>query len=350
VVAAERERTTDGTERVTMGLVAVIAAVAVVWLLRAAAIVAIPLATAFFIAIVVYPVQRWLGRRLTRARWAAVPLTMTVVVVVIGGGMWALAESVDEAVEAAPRYAPRVAALWNDVRAAIESSGVPVPENLLASTDVQRRLASLGASLARVAWETLTGLVLVFFLVLLMLLEGSDWSRNARRLLPDDRGTHLADDITGIAGKVRQFLYVRTVLGLLSAVAAAAWLLALGVDLVLVWAVLTFLLNYVPNLGSILAAVPPSLMAVIQFGPVHGLAAAAGLAAIEQVIGNYIDPRMQGRRLQLSPVVVLVALVFWTWMWGPAGALLSVPLTVTLLAAASHTTALRNVAALLERS
>ena len=104
----------------------------------------------------------------------------------------------------------------------------------------------------------------------------------------------------------------------------------------MVWALLTFALNYIPNLGSIVAVMPPSLMALVQHGPIRGLITLGGLAVIEQVIGNYVDPRMQGRRLQVSPVVVLVALVFWTWMWGVPVALLAVPMTVTLLAAAAH--------------
>jgi AI-2 transport protein TqsA len=150
-----------------------------------------------------------------------------------------------------------------------------------------------------------------------------------------------------IAGKVRQYLYVRTVLGAMSATIAGVWLLLLDVDLVLVWVLLTFLLNYIPNLGSIIAVVPPSLMALLQHGPLRGALVLGGLAIFEQIIGNYIDPRMQGRRLQISPVVVLVALVFWTWMWGPAGALLAVPMTVTALAAASYSETLRPLVTLL---
>ncbi len=140
---------------------------------------------------------------------------------------------------------------------------------------------------------------------------------------------------------MRQYLFIRTVLGAVSAVAAGAWLLILDVDLVLVWVVLTFALNYIPNIGSIIAVFPPSLMALLQHGPTYGLLTLGGLTVFEQVIGNFIDPRMQGRRLRVSPVVVLVALLFWSWMWGPVGALLAVPMTVLLLAAAAHVPRLR---------
>jgi AI-2 transport protein TqsA len=189
--------------------------------------------------------------------------------------------------------------------------------------------------------EIVAGLVLVFFLVVLMLLEAAVWRDNTRRALSDAHGRLALDTVAEVADKIRGYLYVRTMLGFVSAAAAGVWLFVLDVDLVLVWVVLIFLLNYIPNIGSIIAVLPPSLLAMLQHGPLHGAIVLGGLGVIEQIIGNFIDPRMQGRRLHLSPVLVLTALVFWTWVWGPVGALLAVPMTVTLLAAAEHVPALR---------
>jgi AI-2 transport protein TqsA len=273
---------------------------------------------------------------------------MALFVAILGGGVWAMAEALDEAAEQAPQYAGTFQERWQEVVQFAEQNGFPLPQDLTSSpSDATGRITTLAATALRTAWDLLSGLVLVFFLVLLMLLEASDWSRIARRIRPGRESAEgLRGTVTMIAGKVRQYLYVRTVLGAISAAIAGVWLLLLGVDLVLVWVVLTFLLNYIPNLGSIIAVFPPSLMALVQHGPLRGAIVLAGLAVFEQIIGNYIDPRMQGRRLQISPVVVLIALVFWTWMWGPAGALLAVPMTVTLLAAAAHSETLRPLVAL----
>lgn len=327
-------------------LIGIIAAVCVIWLLRTAAIVAIPIVTAFFIAISVYPVLVFLRERLKRFRWAALPLTLVLLVAVVGGAVWILAESVDEAVEAAPQHADRAQEAWDQARSSMTAAGLPVPENLWQTANVQERLTRYGTAAVRLAWDTITGLVLVFFLVLLMLLEGPLWSRNAQRLLRDPAGRTIVDAVGEVATKVRQYLYVRSVLGLMSAAAAGLWLLVLDVDLVLVWVVLTFLLNYIPNVGSVIAVLPPSLMAIVQYGPMYGLLVLGGLTVFEQIIGNYIDPRMQGRRLQISPVIVLASLVFWTWVWGPLGAVLSVPVTLTLLAAAARSERLRPFASL----
>lgn len=328
--------------------VGVIAAVAVIWLLRSAAVVAMPLAAAFFVAIAIYPVQVWLSGRLPRHQWAAPLLTMALLVLLLGGLIWGIAEAVDEAVERTPSYSDRLQHSWSQLVTSAHGYGVPLPQDLTGSTDVRQRLASFGTAVARTVWEIVSGLVLVLFLVILMLLEGATWRRNARRTFALwGRGGQPGQIVDEIAGKVRTYLWVRTVLGVMSAVAASVWLLVMGVDLVLVWALLTLALNYIPNLGSIIAVMPPSLMALVQHGPVRGLITLAGLAVIEQVIGNYIDPRMQGRRLQVSPVVVLSGLVFWTWMWGVTGALLAVPMTVTLLAAAAHSERLRPLSTLL---
>lgn len=322
-------------------LLGVIAVVAAVWLLRAAAMVAIPLAAAFFIALIVHPVQMYLRARIMRPRWAPLALTMALIAVVLGGVIWATAESVDEAIEAAPQYQERFEGLWRSVQQSAKAVGLSFGEDALSAEDVQQRLGQLATSALRVAWEIASGLVLVFFLVLLMLLEAPIWSHNAPRVLGHGRGSRTLETLGQIAEKVRQYLYLRTLLGAMSAVAAGILLLLLQVDLVLIWVVLTFALNYIPNLGSIIAVIPPSLMALLQHGPTYGFITLGGLAVIEQIIGNFIDPRMQGRRLQISPTVVLVALVFWTWVWGPIGALLAVPMTVMLLAAAAHVPAVQ---------
>ncbi len=321
--------------------VAVLATVAAIWLLRAAAIVAIPLVTAFFIAIVVYPLLRTLRARVPRPEWAALALTMGVIAVVVGGAIWITAESVDEAIEAAPAYQDRFEHLWQGVQGTVRAAGLTLGEDLLASGDVQRRLGELATATLYLTWEIASGLVLVFFMVLMMLLEAPVWGHNTRTVLRHGHGRTAIETIEQIAVKVRQYLYVRTVMGLVSAVAAGAWLLVLQVDLVAIWVVLVFALNYIPNLGSIVAVVPPSLMALLQYGPGYGLLTLGGLTVLEQLIGNFIDPRMQGRRLRISPTIVLIALVFWTWMWGAIGALLAVPMTVTILAAAAHVPALQ---------
>src|SRR5690606_27131907 len=113
------------------------------------------------------------------------------------------------------------------------------------------------------------------------------------------------DAVDALASRLRRYLLIRTVTSVVSGVSAALWLWLMGVEFAYVWGLLTFALNYIPNVGSILSTILPSIMAFVQFGWAWGLATVGGLVAIEQVIGNFIDPRLQGRYLEISPVVVL---------------------------------------------
>ena len=153
--------------------------------------------------------------------------------------------------------------------------------------------------------------------------------------------------IPEVAHKVRWFMLIRTVLGLVSGLLATAWLWLLGVDFAPFWGVLFFLLNYLPNIGSIIAGIPPTVLAFVQLGFGWAVLAAGGLIVMEQFIGNFLDPRLQGRTLNVSSVVVLLSVIFWGWIWGVPGALIAVPLTVTLILVCANTEALRPIAILL---
>jgi AI-2 transport protein TqsA len=104
----------------------------------------------------------------------------------------------------------------------------------------------------------------------------------------------------------------------------------IGVDYFVLWGLLAFLLNFIPTLGSILAAVPPVLLAIIQLGVPEALAVGAVFFGINTIIGNILEPRFMGKGLDLSSLVVFLSLVFWGWILGPVGMLLSVPLTMTV--------------------
>jgi predicted PurR-regulated permease PerM len=107
-------------------------------------------------------------------------------------------------------------------------------------------------------------------------------------------------------------------------------LMLIGVDYALLWGLIAFLLNYVPNIGSIIAAIPAVLLALVQLGPVHAALVAGLYLIINVVMGNAVEPRLMGKSLGLSTLVVFLSLVFWGWVLGPVGMLLSVPLTMIM--------------------
>jgi len=108
------------------------------------------------------------------------------------------------------------------------------------------------------------------------------------------------------------------------------WLTILGVDYAVLWGLLAFLLNFVPTVGSFIAAVPAVLLALVQLGALYAGLSLGGFIVVNLVMGNVIEPRLMGKGLDLSPLVVFVSLVLWGWVLGPVGMLLSIPLTIMI--------------------
>jgi predicted PurR-regulated permease PerM len=140
-----------------------------------------------------------------------------------------------------------------------------------------------------------------------------------------------------IAEKIRQYLGVTALTSVVTGVASAAWAAVVGLDLALVWGMLNFLLNFVPTIGNIVGIVPPTVYAVLQFQSWSmALIVFLGFAVLQVAISYFLYPALQGRSLSLSPVAIIVALAFWSWVWGIAGALIAVPLTSALVIVAEQ--------------
>jgi len=131
---------------------------------------------------------------------------------------------------------------------------------------------------------------------------------------------------------VNQYIAIKSALSFLTGVLIYLWLLFIGVDYPVLWGLLAFLLNYIPTLGSILAAVPAVMLAFIQpgLGPLPALLTGLGYVVANVAVGNVLEPKLMGKGLGLSALVVFLSLVFWNWVLGPVGMLLSIPLTMTV--------------------
>jgi len=129
---------------------------------------------------------------------------------------------------------------------------------------------------------------------------------------------------------VSQYISVKALMSFLAGIASLAVLLIFGVDFAITWALLIFLFNFIPYLGSLVATALPIALALVQLGPWQALAIAVLLIAIQQVIGTFVEPRMAGHRLGVSPLLILLSLAFWGVMWGIVGMILAVPMLVML--------------------
>ncbi|ROU03752.1 AI-2E family transporter [Histidinibacterium lentulum] len=199
----------------------------------------------------------------------------------------------------------------------------------------------------RATGTMIAGTFLVVFFVLLLLAEARTWDAKLCEIAREGQETSWQSAVATTAGKLRRWLIVRTGVGILSAGLYAGWLWLFGIDLLPVWALLTFLLTFIPNIGSVISGVLPTVYALLTRDLGTAAAVGAGLFVIEQAIGSWLDPRIQGRQIAISPVVIFAALLIWSWIWGIAGALLSTPMTIAAMVLAAHVEPLRKIALLL---
>ena len=168
-----------------------------------------------------------------------------------------------------------------------------------------------------------------------------------RQATEDDVATEMRRALEPV--EVQRYLGQKTLISLTTGSLVAAAMAIIGVDFPLLWGMLAFLLNYIPALGSILAAIPPAILAIVQpelgFGSV--LAVAIVFLSINIALGNFLEPYLMGRGLGMSPLVVFLSLIFWGWVWGPVGMLLSVPMTMIIKIMLENTEDLRWIAVLL---
>jgi predicted PurR-regulated permease PerM len=199
-------------------------------------------------------------------------------------------------------------------------------------------------------WSVLGYLVLITALFALGIIEVPRWKHKLRTRFGDPVSGEAIEAATQVTEQVQRFLLVQAFTSVLTGILTGLFCWALGVDFAFVWGLLAGVLNFIPTLGSIVAIVPPVLFALLQFGlawqpPV----VFAGLAAIQLVLGSYVDPKLQGRYLELSAFVVLLAITFWGWLWGIPGAFIAVPITAALVLASKHVDGAGWVARLLTR-
>ena len=348
---AQPPTSAEAYQRTRTVLLAVITAILSGWALKATYMVTMPLVLAFFAVIVLRPLQLWLIDRLPGTpRLLSLVLTMLLLVAVLLSFAYALWYSLGLVLAKAPGYADAAQDLWRELREWARRQELPLQEALLPIREVLGRALALFTTGFTNLWLFTLMLVLFVFLVLLMLLESEEWYAKLDQALGERRAATVLETLASVETKIRRFLLIKILISALSGTAAGVWLWLLDVDFVLLWALMIFLLNFIPNIGSIVGVFPPSIVALLQFGPGWALIVFLGLAAIEQLLGNLVDPRLEGRTLSISPLVVLVSILFWGWVWGVVGALIGVLLTSTLVIIFGNIPSLRPIALLLSRA
>ncbi len=201
------------------------------------------------------------------------------------------------------------------------------PLSITQFLDAQAAMQVMGDLLSQLGGIVADGF-LIYLTMIFILLEASILPGKIKATMKNAPETF--DNLSTIAEDVKKYLAMKTALSLATGVIITVWLTILGVKYPILWGLIAFLLNFVPNIGSIIAAIPACALAFVQLGAGSAGLAALGYVVVNILIGNFIEPRLMGQKLGLSTLVVFLSLVFWGWVLGPMGMLLSVPLTMTV--------------------
>lgn len=285
----------------------------------------VPILVAFFLAALTSPAVGFLVRFRV-----PIGIAITIVVVLLLGFFYALTRvlttSTDDFIERLPDYQKQLE-LW------LVELEVKVPWLV---ADIEQRIANFEPTNSAIAvvgklfsgvGSLLTAIVLVVFTLIFTLLESQNASQKLRIAFGED---HTIKYVKRFSKMVQRYLLVKSLISLATGLLVTLLLVVLGVDYPILWGTFAFLMNFIPNVGSLLAAVPPMILAGIQLGLPGFLITTGGFVAINMIVGNLIEPRLMGKTLDISPLVVFLSLVIWGWILGPIGMLLSIPLTVVI--------------------
>lgn len=194
----------------------------------------------------------------------------------------------------------------------------------------------------------LGNLVLVIIFLMFMLAGRTALMLRVKRAFEEPQADRLIFIINSIENHVQHYLLIKIFVSLLTAIIGGLIIFACGVDFVVFSAILIFVLNFIPNIGSIIATVFPVLIGLINYGlSIRVLLVGAGLIITQMIIGNVVEPKITGKNLNLSPIVILISLILWGWLWGITGMVLAVPLTSAMKIIFEHIEVLKPLASLI---
>jgi AI-2 transport protein TqsA len=312
----------------------------------------LPFVVAVFLSRIFGPLNAALRRRRVPAALSIllVLVLVSIGLMIFGSAVYSSAQSFTSAM---PKYQERFKELLAGLSGWLAS--VPLLQAQVQHWDWQDALK--GVSVTGWAAATVASFLLFFndaFLVLLFLvflLAGSEeFPQKLRRALDPESAERLGEMMHNIESGVRRYIMTKTLFNLTTGALVTALLAAFGVDFPLLWGLLTFLAHYIPSVGAVISVGMPTIFLFLQFSPGMALLIALLNAALQFVMGNAVEPRIMGSSLDLSPLLVLIALLFWGWLWGPWGMVLSVPITSSLKIICENVAPLRPLAVLMSGS
>jgi predicted PurR-regulated permease PerM len=319
----------------------------------------IPVAGAFFLSVLSYPMMRWMVRRKFPYVVALIITLLFIVSLVALIFNWStdLLVTVSKTVpddlerlktqllEGAQWLDDRGFAGAKDVRAFLEDKEKldwSALGEAVKNTDVRHWLMDKLGMAAGTAFSVIGQMAIVFVLMFFILSEARG-TRSRAQAIEETRGPNFAALLQS-TNEIQKYLGAKTILSALCGVLAGVWCWLFHVEQPVLWGIVAFIMHFIPAIGALLAGIPPVLLTLVHQGPGQAVGVLIGFAAINFTVGNFIEPAVMGRRFGVSTFVIILSVWFWTWMWHGVGAFLAVPLTIMLKVVLENTQEFRWIA------
>lgn len=315
--------------------------------------VLLPFVIAILLSNIFEPVVMWLKKK-------SIPTAVSLIIVLLTFALvlflfsLVIYTSADAFVQQLPKYQQRLTGLINSAASTFER-WAQIYElrvkhidwgSMIQFSSVTTALTSGVGSFI----DFVTYIVIILLFMLFILAGSGELITKIQKAFPARQARRIGTILLNIETRVRQYLLTKTLISAATGFLTFLILLILGVDFPLIWGILTFLLNFIPNIGSIIAVIFPFLLSLLQFETsTTPILVALLLGTTQLVMGNVVEPRLMAFRLDLSPLFVLVSLIFWGWLWGVWGMILAVPIMASVKIVLENIEPLRPLALLMGR-
>jgi AI-2 transport protein TqsA len=285
------------------------------------------------------------GRQLPE--WLSMLLALVVVGFLVKLLVGIITNNVTEVISASTRYQEKLSHIFDQVNQRLHLNGTPTVDNFIKGLSIQ----SFVVNIYGVFTSLTSSAVLIFLYVVFLFVEQHYFAQKMDALFPQAEHRQLVNNIIShITKDTQTYLSIKTLVSIITAFASWLIMWSVGLDFAEFWALLIFFLNYIPNIGAIIATAFPAALALIQFESwVPFIEVSSGIVTVQFIIGNFIEPKLLGKSLNLSPLVILIALGFWGEIWGILGMFLSIPITVMMMIIFAHFDATRPIAIILSQ-
>jgi predicted PurR-regulated permease PerM len=310
------------SKHVGYGMLVMASVVIVLAGVKAASVIVVPFLLALFLAIILAPLFLWLKKK-------GVPqgIALLLIVILLFGSIGTLVmligTSVQDFSHNVPLYESKLRADFRNLLTVLDGYNITVPKediiSMFATDSVMEYIAKTLKSLGGL----LTNSLMIIVTVVFMLMEISQFTKKLER-----SNSKSLNSFVAISDNIKRFILLKSMTSAATGIIVTIGLKFFDIHYAVLWGVVAFLLNFIPNIGSIIAAIPAVLMAMVQYDVGTALAVTGLYVTVNVTIGSILEPRIMGQGLGLSTLVVFLSLIFWGWLLGPVGMLLSVPLTI----------------------